>query len=71
MKDFFFFTLSHSYERMVGLYFPILIGAKFIFAAANEKILSEIKEVKPTILLRQDYTKIYLKIRSQINKKIF
>ena len=32
-----FLPLSHSYERMAGLYFPILIGQKFIFAAQMKK----------------------------------
>ena len=33
-----FLPLSHSYERMAGLYFPILIGAK-IFLYINGKII--------------------------------
>ena len=72
-RFFSFLPLSHSYERMAGLYFPILIGAEIYFCTANEKILSEIKEVKPTILsaVPRLYENIFKKIRSQINKTNF
>ena len=72
-RFFSFLPLSHSYERMAGLYFPILIGAEIYFCSTTEKILSEIKEVKPTILsaVPRLYENIFKKIRSQINKTNF
>ena len=55
-----------------GLYFPILIGPEFI-CAANEKILSEIKEVKPTILspVARLYENIFKKINLKLIRQIF
>ena len=57
-----FLPLSHSYERMAGLYFPILIKAQIYFCSSMDKLLNEIKETKPTILSAVlDYMKIFSK----------
>ena len=68
-----FLPLSHSYERMAGLYFPILIGAKIYFCSSTDKLLTEIKEVKPTIFsaVPRLYENIFKKIKSQIKKLNF
>ena len=49
-RFFSFLPLSHSYERMAGLHFPILISAEIFFCSSLDKLLAEIKESKPTIL---------------------
>ena len=61
-----FLPLSHSYERMAGLYFPILIGAE-IFCTSMEKLLNEIKETRPTILsaVPRLYEGIFKKLKTQ------
>ena len=63
-----FLPLSHSYERMAGLYFPILICAQIFFCSSIDKLLNEIKEVKPTILsaVPRLYENIFKKIKLQI-----
>ena len=68
-----FLPLSHSYERMAGLYFPILIGAEIYFCSSTDKLLTEIKEVKPTILsaVPRLYENIFTKIKSQVKKSNF
>ena len=68
-----FLPLSHSYERMAGLYFPILIGAEIYFCSSTDKLLTEIKEVKPTILsaVPRLYESIFTKIKSQVKKSNF
>ena len=68
-----FLPLSHSYERMAGLYFPILICAQIYFCSSMDKLLNEIKEVKPTILsaVPRLYENIFKKIKLQINKSNF
>ena len=65
-----FLPLSHSYERMAGLYFPILICAQIYFCSSMDKLLNEIKEIKPTILsaVPRLYENIFKKIKLQINK---
>ena len=44
-----FLPLSHSYERMAGLYFPLLIGAEIYFCSSLDKLMNEVKEIRPTI----------------------
>ena len=63
-----FLPLSHSYERMAGLYFPLTIGAKIYFCSSTNKLLKELKEVKPTIFsaVPRLYENIFKKIKSQI-----
>ena len=57
-----FLPLSHSYERMAGLYFPLLIGAEIYFCSSLDKLMNEVKEIKPTIFSEyQDYLKTFLK----------
>lgn len=64
-----FLPLSHSYERMAGLYFPLLINAEIYFCSSLDKLFVEIKEVKPTIFsaVPRLYENIYKKIKSKIN----
>ena len=63
-----FLPLSHSYERMAGLYFPILICAQIYFSSSMDKLLNEIKEIKPTILsaVPRLYENIFKKIKLQV-----
>ena len=44
-----FLPLSHSYERVAGMLFPLFINAEIFFCSSLDKLLTEIKEVKPTI----------------------
>ncbi len=64
-----FLPLSHSYERMAGLYFPLLIGAQIFFSSSFDKLMSEIKEIKPTFFsaVPRLYENIYKKIKGQIH----
>ena len=63
-----FLPLSHSYERMAGIYFPISIGAKVFFVKKVENIMSDFKEVKPTIVngVPRFYQNLYKKVFSNI-----
>lgn len=63
-----FLPLSHSYERMAGLYFPLLIGAQIFFSSSFDRLMSEIKEVKPTFFsaVPRLYENIYKKIKGQM-----
>ena len=42
--------LSHAYERSVGLFFPIHLGAQIHFLGRPEGIASALIDVKPTIM---------------------
>lgn len=66
-----FLPLSHSYERIAGLYFPMLINGSIYFCSSLDKLLSEIKEVKPTIFsaVPRLYENIHKKIKLKFSAK--
>ena len=45
-----FLPLSHSYEHMAGLLFPIALGAEIHYARALETLLQDIGRVRPTLM---------------------
>ena len=63
-----FLPLSHSYERMAGLYFPLSIGAQIYYCESLEKINKNFIEVKPTFVtaVPRLYENIYKKIKFKI-----
>jgi len=65
-----FLPLSHSYERVAGMLFPLFINAEIFFCSSLDKLLTEIKEVKPTIFsaVPRLYDNIYKKIKFKIFK---
>ena len=70
-----FLPLSHSYERMAGVYFPISIGAKVFFVKKIENINLDFKNVRPSIVngVPRFYENLYKKIFNSIknsNKKL-
>lgn len=46
-----FLPLSHAYEHTAGQYLPIGIGAEIYYAEGLEKLVSNIEEVRPTIMV--------------------
>ena len=57
-----FLPLSHSYERMAGLYFALLINAEIFFCTSTEKLLLEIKKFNQQFYLpSQDCMKVFIK----------
>jgi len=46
-----FLPLSHAYEHSGGLYLPIGLGAQIYYAEGLEKLVSNIEEVRPTIMI--------------------
>ncbi|MCZ6604232.1 MAG: long-chain fatty acid--CoA ligase, partial [Alphaproteobacteria bacterium] len=45
-----FLPLSHSYEHMAGLYFPISTGSEIYFAESIDKLVGNMAEARPTIM---------------------
>lgn len=45
-----FLPLSHSYEHMAGLFFPIAIGAQIYYVEGAETLAANMVEVRPTIM---------------------
>lgn len=46
-----FLPLSHAYEHTGGQFFPIGIGAQIYYSEGLEKLVSNIEEVRPTIMV--------------------
>ena len=65
-----FLPLSHAFERTVGYYVPLLGGATIAYAENIEKLLQNIREVRPTIILGvpRFYEKMYAAILDRISK---
>jgi len=74
-----FLPLSHVLERMGGYYVPMLLGATVGFAESIEKVIENMSEVHPTILISVPrlFEKIYATVMSSVQsgsslkKKIF
>ncbi len=45
-----FLPLSHAYEHTAGHFFPISLGAEIYYATGFESLVSEMGEVRPTIM---------------------
>ncbi len=68
-----FLPLSHSYERMAGLYFPLSIGAEIFYSESIEKVINNLTEIKPTMMtaVPRFYENVYRKLVSKFLKSNF
>jgi len=66
-----FLPLSHMFERTVGYYMPIIIGAEVAYARSIEKLGEDLITVSPTILVTvpRIFELVYNKIHDQLSKK--
>ncbi len=46
-----FLPLSHAYEHTGGQFLPIIVGAQIYYAEGLEKLVSNIEEARPTIMV--------------------
>ncbi len=46
-----FLPLSHAYEHSAGQFFPIGLGAQIYYSEGLEKLMSNLEEVRPTIMV--------------------
>lgn len=61
-----FLPLSHAYEHVGGLYFPICLGAQIYYLDRVDKLVNSMAEVKPTIMTA--VPRLYETMRSRINQ---
>ncbi len=66
-----FLPLSHSYEHTAGQFFPISIGAEIYYAEGAETLLTNLAEVRPTIMtaVPRLYESMHLRIRRTMDKE--
>ncbi len=63
-----FLPLSHSFERTVGYYSALNAGKKVVFAQDFSKILQNMQEVRPTLIV--SVPRLYEKIHAGILAKV-
>lgn len=61
-----FLPLSHAYEHVGGLYFPICLGAQIYYLDRVDKLVNSMAEVRPTIMTA--VPRLYETMRSRINQ---
>jgi len=66
-----FLPLSHTLERTVGYYIPMMCGASMAFARSVQDLGEDLLSVKPTVLISvpRIYERIYGKITTQLTHK--
>ena len=66
-----FLPLSHAYEHMAGLFFPIAVGAQIYYAEGVDKLSANMEEVRPTIMtaVPRLYEAMYERIRRGVSLK--
>lgn len=63
-----FLPLSHTLERTVGYYLPIMAGATVAHVRALEKLADDLREVRPTLLV--SVPRIYERFHQRISERL-
>jgi len=63
-----FLPLSHSFERTCGYYLPMTFGKKVIFAEDFSKIMTNFREIRPTLIV--SVPRLFEKIHAGILAKV-
>lgn len=66
-----FLPLSHTLERTVGYYLPIMAGATICYARSIPQLAEDLVSIKPTVLISvpRIYERIYNRIQEQLEAK--
>lgn len=63
-----FLPLSHTLERTVGYYLPIMAGATVAHVRSLEKLADDLREVRPTLLV--SVPRIYERFQQRISERL-
>lgn len=63
-----FLPLSHAYEHVGGIYFPICLGAQIYYLDRVDRLVNSMAEVRPTIMTA--VPRLYETMRSRINQSL-
>lgn len=68
-----FLPLSHTFERTVGYYVPIMAGATVVYSRSRAQLSEDLQLIKPTIMISVPrlFEKILAKINEVVEKKSF
>ncbi len=65
-----FLPLSHTLERTIGFYLPMMAGASVAYARSIPYLAEDLQHIKPTVLISvpRIYERTYAKIKEQLDK---
>ena len=63
-----FLPLSHVLERTVGYYLPLYLGHKVVFSEGFDKIVNNLREVRPTLIV--SVPRLYEKMHAGLIAKV-
>jgi len=68
-----FLPLSHTFERTVGHYMPIMAGATVAYSRSVALLADDMKTIKPTVMVAvpRIFERIHARVLQQLSKKSF
>ena len=66
-----FLPLSHTFERTVGYYLSMMIGAEVAYARSIQQLRNDLLELKPTVLVSvpRIYEQVYSRLQSELARR--
>ncbi|WP_126454928.1 AMP-dependent synthetase/ligase [Sulfuriflexus mobilis] len=66
-----FLPLSHTFERTVGYYIPMMAGTTVAYARSISELAEDLISIRPTILISvpRIFERIYAKLNTQLDEK--
>ena len=66
-----FLPLSHTFERTVGYYIPMMVGASIAYARSIQELGEDLQTIKPTLMISvpRIYERVYNKIQAGLAEK--
>ncbi len=66
-----FLPLSHTFERTVGYYLPVMLGAEVAFARSILQLAEDLLTIRPTVMVSvpRIYERVYGRIKEQMTTK--
>lgn len=63
-----FLPLSHAYEHVAGLFWPLFLGAEIYFAGSPERMIEDFQRARPTIMTA--VPRLYEVLRDRIEARL-
>jgi long-chain acyl-CoA synthetase len=66
-----FLPLSHTFERTVGYYAPMMAGSSVVYARSSKDLAEDLLMIRPTVLISvpRIFERIYARIQLQLKKR--
>jgi len=66
-----FLPLSHTFERTVGYYIPMMVGASIAYARSIPELAEDLQTIRPTLMISvpRIYERVYNKIQAGLAEK--